>query len=261
MNVRGSLSSTFEAELKDFLDKSSISLCYHSSDIGIEPDSGITPLHLAAVHFPKSTQSDAKQNDRVKILDLLVEKGADVKRPTDHYQLHPMHLASMSGLDLCVRTLYKLGADPLVTDVKSRTPAFLSVKNGHAEVVRALMAIGVDFDICENSQYSLLHLAVDMGHVEVVNILLEHGIDINQKTKHQENTPLILATLRGDVEVVRTLLDHGAEINMTNIDGSAPIHIATQKGWKDIVNLLVDRKAAVDINDRVGKCAKDYANI
>lgn len=259
VNVHGSISPNFKDDLMVYLEETNAEKA-HFPNIDIEADDGFTPMHLVNVKFPKDEEACKKQTERSKIISLLANKGASIRQKTLNYEIEPIHLACMSGLDECVKHLHRYGANLMTSDIKSRTPAFLSVKHDHPRVVRVLMDLGIDFDIARCGEYSLLHLAVDMGHTDVVKLLLAHGIDINQKNKHQENTPLILASKRGDLKTMEVLIDSGAEINLTDIHGRTPLHFASAQGRGDLVRFLLERKASPHLQDRDGKYPKEYAD-
>ncbi|BDG76405.1 ankyrin repeat domain-containing protein [Wolbachia pipientis] len=89
----------------------------------------------------------AAENGYTNIVNVLLEKGADVNRK-NWYDMTPLHLAA---------------------------------GNGHVDIVNLLLEKEVVVDERDHSGNTVLHLAAKNGHVDVVKVLLEKGANVDEK--------------------------------------------------------------------------------
>lgn len=112
-----------------------------------------------------------------------------------------------------------------------------------------------------NSEDSLFW-ACERGHYTVVHHVLTVLGQSTEFTKHDGETMLHAACRGGNVEIVRLLLDMG--VNRVNEVGRVtrrpPLSYAVQSGSElPLLQLLLERGAVVDLKDRRGFTAFDYA--
>ncbi|MGY2084595.1 ankyrin repeat domain-containing protein [Blastococcus sp. SYSU DS0539] len=196
-------------------------------------EGGWTPLHLAVAC------------DRVDVVRVLVEAGADLGARTDHHRT-PLHVALEHAPDL-VPVLVELGAvvdapsaaylddvdrltaeldggaaltDP-TTGVDLLTWAALG---GAAGAARLLLSRGAEAD------GGALHAAIAGGSAELVRLLLDAGADVDRRDPDTGRTPLHAAVAVGATgdapEIVRMLLDAGADVDATTHDGASALDIS-----------------------------------
>ena len=78
----------------------------------------------------------------VKIVDLFLERGANVNHAANKFGMTPLHLAAIGGHDdVCARLLER-GAAPGAKDQRGRTALAYAMKLGHDTVRRRLAAVG-----------------------------------------------------------------------------------------------------------------------
>ena len=99
---------------------------------------GVTPLHYAADY------------NRVKIVELLLDKGADLEVRTGHNRDTPLLLAAREGSTEVVRLLLKRGANIEAADYKGRRVLQRAVVHGRLETVRLLLSEGADVTTTDN---------------------------------------------------------------------------------------------------------------
>ena len=86
--------------------------------------------------------SCAAYSGMLTIVDLFLERGADVNHNANKYGLAPLHLAAIGGHDdVCTRLLEK-GAVPGAKDKRGRTALTYATRLGHDTVRRRLAAAG-----------------------------------------------------------------------------------------------------------------------
>ena len=91
----------------------------------------------------------------------------------DDNSLTPLHSASYNGHTEVVNLLIEKGADINVKDTsRGATPLHYASENGHTEVVNLLIEKGADIHVKDNSGNTPVHYA---RSTEVVNLLIEKG--------------------------------------------------------------------------------------
>lgn len=175
---------------------------------------GWTGLHSAA------------QKDRVEVVRLLLELGADPNARERGDNTPPLHWAAAGGNTGCVRALLDAGVDPQGAGDVHELDAI-----GWATVWRP-----------EN----------DIPH-DTVALLLERG------ARHHIYSALAI----GDPSLVRKLVERnpGAlERRMSPFEGGRmPLHYAIQRKRPDLVQLLIDLGADVDATDANGRTPLEAA--
>ncbi|KIX98300.1 uncharacterized protein Z520_05601 [Fonsecaea multimorphosa CBS 102226] len=188
--------------------------------------------------LPEEEREDEEQRARryPDILDLLIEKGADLNEPLPTWN-----------------TILLLAAESW--------PRFARVP-----LIQRALEAGADVAEQNEDGKSALYLAAVGGDVEAVRLLLEHGADPNQRNKrnkfgpgdHDEHgtTALHEAAQRGNVEMARLLIEAGADAEAADEDGNTVLHEAVnepaiKKGATPaIIDLLLAQ--GVDINAHYG---------
>jgi Holliday junction resolvasome RuvABC ATP-dependent DNA helicase subunit len=72
---------------------------------------------------------------------------------------------------------------------------------------------------------------------------------------------LFKAAESGKISAFRMALGSGADINAVSDDGSTPLIIACKLGYTELVKFIISKGAEIDIIDKKGLCAKDYAEL
>ncbi len=77
---------------------------------------------------------------------------------------------------------------------------------------------------------ALLH-AVREGHVSTVLALLEAGTDINQASRGDHTTPILMASINGHYDLSLQLLERGADPNIASDAGATPLFAVLNSRW------------------------------
>jgi len=163
-----------------------------SSNINTQNEEGHTPLYAAV------------DQDHLKVVEVLVAKGADVKA-TDKYGYTPLHVAA---------------------------------SHGQKEIAALLLKAGASVDDQQNQDgVTPLHMAALWGREETAGFLIEQGANVNAKSKSGQ-TSLHLATSWNRTEMVALLLTKGADVNAKDAQGKTALSIAESKDNKTLVDLL-----------------------
>lgn len=172
--------------------------------LGVSPNndwnmpSGNTPLHEAAAY------------GHVKIVKLLLEKGADVNKHNEG-GVTPLHYASRHGHVKVMAILLDHGADPTKKGTGCGTAMQWAGRGGQIRAIKVLMSYGVSINQRGTHDATALHEAVKHDHPDAVRFLLENGAEVDARLDYGD-TPLYLAsTGKGNIEIGRILLEHGAD--------------------------------------------------
>ena len=132
---------------------------------------------LVHVAYENSTPlEDAISNDNSAVVNLLLDKGADVNDQSNSQGMSPLNWAS---------------------------------GDGKVQLVRCLLARGAKVNAEASSGLTPLHNAAAGGYLDVAKILLAHGANINARTIADGETPLDMAIHDNRQSVIAYLRKQG----------------------------------------------------
>ena len=138
-----------------------------------------------------------------KVVDLLLEKGADINC-RDRSGRTPLFRAVSDGNKKIARLLLDKGADIDVEDGSARTPLFRAVEQNDSDMASILLEHGAK-TTCQNSYgQSLLSLAVRNGNEDIVCLILEKNIETGFRDEY-ERTVLTRAITGGQKRILQLL--------------------------------------------------------
>jgi ankyrin repeat protein len=219
-------------------------LLNHGANVNVQNTDGQTPLHVV---FLLSAYSE----DSFGIVQLLLERGADVNTREDHES--PLHLASWNGRLDSVRALLNCGANVNAKDSQGRTPLYQALRGSSIEdagfgVVQLLVEHGAAVNTRDKDDETPLHRASYYQHLKSVRMLLDHGANVDaENTKGQ--TPLQQAfelSSKDQVDIIQLLVERGADVNTRDMDHQTPLHFASSSQRLEIVRALLDHGANVN---------------
>ena len=147
----------------------------------------------------------AAESGRIKVVELLLEKGADVNKHNEGGET-PLHYATKHGHAEVMKILLEHGADVTAKGTGCGTPLQWAARSGQIKAAEILLAYGADINAGRGSP---LQDAVRYEQSEMVRYLLARGADINAGSDRGSKL-LHTAALSDDVEIRRILLEHGA---------------------------------------------------
>jgi len=208
----------------------------HNVDVNKPLKSGATPLFIAA-----------QQNVNVKLVELLLEHGAEVSKATITSKATPLYVAVEKNASCeLVELLLRHGADINQPNVDGFTPLYVAAQNNvKPELMDLLLDHGADVNKATTAGATpLFIIAQQNGNITLAELLLHHGADVNKATQ-KGSTPLIMAAERGSSPaLVSLLLESGADVDAT-FDGKKAIDYATYNGRLDLIAILSQPDAVV----------------
>ncbi|APR98328.1 ankyrin repeat domain-containing protein [Wolbachia endosymbiont of Folsomia candida] len=187
-----------------------------------------------------------------------------------------LHLTAMNGHTKLVDLLLDKGANVNAVENKHRcTPLHLAAMNGHTEVVEFLLGKKADVNkVDDKYRWTPLHWAARNGHIKIAELLLDKGANVNAADDKRGLTPLHLAALNGFytittpdedkttyttlngstmyTEMVKLLLQNNANPLSKNYDNKVPREYATGIAYNGEVKKLLEEaeeKAKMPVNN------------
>jgi len=182
----------------------------------------------------------ACHNDHVRVMQNLIDNGADVNRRDTYSSAHPetpLIIACKFNSFKVARLLLEKGADIDLADTYGMTPLFIACQKRYVDAARLLLDNGADVDKADKEGRTPLYAACDQGNVEIAQLLLEKGTDINKANEHGF-THLHIACQKGNIKVVQWLIDNNANVNCVTKKGQRPIDVACEMNHFDIAKKL-----------------------
>jgi ankyrin repeat protein len=202
-------------------------------DLGVK---GVTPLMAALTNKDRQGRWPRKEleNDRARIVELLLEHGAKVE-PRNESGANALDLAADHCGARVIKALLKAGGKPDAPSKNQITPLQNAASVGRAEAVQAMLDAGADPKTVIESGQTLVHLAAE-SNADVLKLLIEKGLSVNQKERSYGATPLHVATMFNSLECVRLLLAAGARPDTPDSEGVPPLLLAIpSEGLTEII--------------------------
>ncbi|MGZ3457726.1 MAG: ankyrin repeat domain-containing protein [Archangium sp.] len=188
---------------------------------------------------------------------LLVEHGAKVNARSDDARTALFIAAGQPGSSPTVKYLLDHGADPNPSAGlgATSTPLIEAALAGDADSVRLLLEHGAE---AQNAGGLAMGWAIAANCWECVELI----------TKKKPNpmaytTALQIVAVFGDAKATRFMLDHGADVNAANELAYTPLMYAAGSDLVPVeaVKLLLERGAHLNVKERFGKTALDFARL
>lgn len=197
-------------------------------------DTGFTPLCYATSHDDRKS----------KIVELLIQAGADVNIACGGREETPLHLAADSGDAASVKLLLAAGARVNARNFQGSTPLYVAADSSSPEVVALLLKAGAEVDARGVGGNTPLLNAMSNGSGEparaITELLLAAGADPNASGGY--GTPLTAAVSWGRSLLIQPLLDAGADPRLRSDYAGSAIDAAREAGNAELVARLESAK-------------------
>ncbi|CUG81333.1 ankyrin repeat protein, putative [Bodo saltans] len=199
----------------------------------------VTPLMFSAI------------GGNVDVINLLVERGAEVNATTDDGS-SALHFAAVRGNAAAHELLRRCAATIAETRVAKAQSSFFSLatspKSSSREAAANNIANGEGITPCMNAATL----------VEVVRAVVDAASDASaviDARNVMRVTPLMFSAIGGNVDVINLLVERGAEVNATTDDGSSALHFAAVRG-NAAAHELLRRCGGDDRRNKSGKSSE-----
>ena len=224
-----------------------MALLENRDHLNVKDGSGRTPLSWAA------------ENGHKAVVELLIEKGAEIESKDDVFGQTSLSLAVKNRHEAVVKLLIEKGAELEAKDYGDQTPLLLAAKRGSEAVVKLLIEKGAEIE-SKDTEYgqTAISWAGIFGHKAVLKLLLEIGAEFESKY-NSDVTSLSWAAAMGHEAMVKLLLEEGAELESKDNSGRTSLSWAAEYGLEAVVKLLLEKGADVGSRDTSGKTPLDWA--
>ncbi|CAH2251056.1 jg11798 [Pararge aegeria aegeria] len=183
--------------------------------------------------------------DEVKVVALLLEKGADV-HAHGNYNINSLVWAAGRRHSGVVARLLAAGARPNSCDKYATSALTWAARAGDVASSAALLRAGADANNAGMYCWTPLLQATHGNHFEIVQMLLEHKPNVNALDK-DGCTALAIACKEGFYDISLALINSGAYINVQDHSKDTPLIYAVKGGYKNIVEALLKKHVDVDL--------------
>ncbi|KAK1708404.1 hypothetical protein CaCOL14_005156 [Colletotrichum acutatum] len=207
-----------------------------------DANSGITPLHVAAMHgltayakhllLSPETEIDAVDvhgrnplwwaatNGMADVIQALIDAGANPDQDETGSGRKPLHEAASKNHPEVIKVLLSAGVNPLTEKTRENpgrrcgnaprsighTPLMYACRNGHLEALEAFLPFLKD----KEPLHRALAWSAGSGRHDLVRRILQHPeVDINRKVRG--GTPLFMASQSAHIKTMELLLNEGAD--------------------------------------------------
>ena len=180
---------------------------------------------------------EAIKKGRVDILELLLDRGADINAVGGTFGT-ALATAALLGEEEVVSLLVDRGADINAVGGTHGTALATAAFSGEKGVVSQLLGLGADINSVCGAYGSALASATYEGNKEIILLLLGRGADINM-VGGTYGTALATAAASGNQEIMQLLLDQGADINLVASEYGTSLGQAVYQNSGGIVLFLL----------------------
>lgn len=165
----------------------------------------------------------------LKLLQLLISKGATIGGTPDSRRGSPLHIACQKQAKDIVEFLLDIGAD-------------VNFHVGH---------LGTPLQMC---------CASPRDHEAKIQMLVDRGADVHATGSHF-NSILTAASFQSSLSSISYLIEHGADVNQADAVGCSPVLAACLRDddRQDLIEMLVSSGATLDVRDKLGRTILHYA--
>lgn len=201
----------------------------------------------------------------LKIIEMLIDAGADVNKPWDRWDVgrRPLALAARCGHLAAYEFLLSRGAEAALDPVDS---AVLAVARGESVVLPKAVPPALGNPCGDDYSWILGQFAL-LGRTDVVRSLLDTGMAVD--TRGWSNfTPLDQAAMHGRTDTVRLLLERGADLHDCAFDDDGPTPLdcaiwgmqnnrAEDGDYRATIEILVEAGGSTQHTQPTGDAAVD----
>lgn len=186
-----------------------------------------------------TTLLDAVWAGRADLVQLLLDRGANIDSPRPGGGSTPLDYAVLRDDPAMSRLLLARGADPNAEYPSGVTPLQLAASRGEVALMQVLVDAGANVRHRDKAGSSPMDEAASRGNLSAVRFLAEHGAAIDGPDPYTGATPLNEAACRGDADVISFLLKHGADPARRDSTGATALENAVRFRRADAAHALI----------------------
>jgi len=183
-------------------------------------------------------------NDRVKIIKLLLAQGVDLNK-RDNVGRLILNEAIWSRDANMLQWLLRHGADPELFAEDGDNALHAAAAAGNVDVIKALLMHGAYIDAVDQSGASAFLKSII--HIEMAAATYLHAKGANVNLKRKGEAAVHFAARLRRLEPLHALIKWNADLNVKNDEGKTPLLVALEGDNLAVFSILISQKS-VDIN-------------
>jgi len=197
----------------------------------------------------------AAETNQFNIIQLLIEKGADVNTTNTRGESILIYIAKYQLLEIAQLALQRNANINYQVPITQQSVlhtlfshwSFHLASGSNVSLLKLFVENGADIHAVNQEGKAPLHLAANVGDEESVAYLIDKGAEVSQ-VDHFGRTPLLVTNKKN---IIKILLDAGADVNvLSNESESVLINLSSTN--EDGVLLLLDKGALVNVRTKTG---------
>jgi hypothetical protein len=169
--------------------------------------------------------------DNVEGVKRELAKGVSIElENNDSWKSRPLHRAAAAGSVRVTELLVSLGADVKAKNgLHGWLPIHYAAKHGSARCIQVLLSAGSPVDTRDRYDQEPILRAAESGDPAAINVLIDAGAKVDAKADKDGLQPIHVASRAGHAKAVEALLARGADPNAENVHGARPLYFANLK--------------------------------
>ncbi|WP_316799565.1 ankyrin repeat domain-containing protein [Pedobacter frigidisoli] len=251
-------------------------LLKNGAKANLEDSHGFSPLTFAAAAGQQNT----------KVYDLLIAKGADLKKDLNHDGANALLIGISNDKEFALTNYFiSKGLSLNSVDASGNTAFNYAARTGNIELMNKLIAKGVKYNdnavlmaaqggrgssnglpvfqyleslklkpsaLGTNGENALFYIVRKPKQEELISYFLSKGVDVNQADKDGNTAFINAAGFTRDLSALELLLKNVKNINQVNAKGVSALDMAVRSNSADVVKLLLDKGADLKLADKDG---------
>lgn len=168
-------------------------------------------------------------------------------------------IASCNGEYKVAKKLIEKGASVnIINEINKKTALIYAIEFENIEIVNLLLSCGASVRVKSTLGDIPIMMAACRGRVDIMESLVKYWADVN--TQDSGGKTVLMYAVLSNSDAVEYLLNQGADIDKQDNDGNTALMIAATAPQCGTLTKLLEYGADVNIKNKKGKSALDYAN-
>ena len=182
----------------------------------------------------------------IDFIEFLISNGAAVDEHSSGYT--PLQIAIKNGNLPVVELLVEKGADiNLIDEDSEKSPLDFALREKQDEIAEFLREKGA-----KGGLRMTFTTAVQRGNIKVIKQHIAAGKDVNMEYRGWTLLGNSITGRQSSKAVIELLIENGANLDTPNRRGETPLHVAIDENHMEIAMLLISKGASVEASAKYG---------